>query len=355
MTNPVQDNKALKIFQPWKIGLAVFIGLGVSIWQFYKGLNGRHISTILDELANPNWIWLFMALIVLVVRDFGYIARIKHLTSSELNWKSSFYVIVLWEFASAITPSVVGGTAVAIFLLNREGIKMGKSIAYVTLTAILDNLFFILVAPLGMLLATDSAFFSETRVLAGFNFNLATIFYISYTLIATYTLFMAFGVLINPYVFQKIVLWVARVLRLSDNLQKKAKQLTIDNIVASRELKGLGVWYWIKAIGSTLFVWMARYFMLNCLLAAYFPMSVGEHEVAIGKQLVLWVTQLISPTPGASGFAESFMKELFGDSILIVAIIVLWRLLTYYTYLGLGSIFLPRWIKRTTLEKRKSN
>ena len=42
-----------------------------------------------------------------------------------------------------LLPLVVGGTAVAIFILNREGLSFGKSIAYAWLTAVLDNLFFV--------------------------------------------------------------------------------------------------------------------------------------------------------------------------------------------------------------------
>ena len=345
MSKQTQDI-ALKTFKPWKIFLAIFLGLGASGVQFYRGLNGEPISKIFEELAQPNWSWLVLAVIVLVVRDFGYIFRIKKLTKDELGWKSSFFVIVLWEFASAITPSVVGGTAVAVFLLNKEGIKMGKSIAYVTLTAILDNLFFILIAPLGLLLAKDSAFFSQVRELGGYEFTLSSIFFISYSLIAFYTLFMAFGVLINPKLFQKIVLGVVKVLPLSTKYKYKGIRLTLDNIEAAKALKGLGISYWLRAIGSTIFVWSARYFMLNCLLAAYMPMTIGEHEEAFGKQLVLWVTQLVSPTPGAAGFAEAFMVQLFGSALIIKSITLLWRIFTYYAYLGLGSIFLPKWLQR---------
>lgn len=337
---------ALRTFRPWKIFLALAIGVTVSGIQFYNGLEGRPVSSIFNELANPNWLWLVVAVLVLVARDFGYIFRIRNLTKKELSWKSSFFVIMLWEFASAITPSVVGGTAVAIFLLNKEKIKMGKSIAYVTLTAILDNLFFILVAPLGMMLASDSAFFSQVREIWGYEFKLSYVFFISYALIASYTLFMAFGVLINPKLFQKIVLGLVNVLRLSSKYKYKAIRLTLDNIEAARALKGLGLNYWLKAVLSTLFVWSARYFMLNCLLAAYIPMGIEKHEEAFGKQLVLWVTQLVSPTPGASGFVEAFIVELFGGALIIKSITVLWRFFTYYAYLLIGSLCLPRWLSR---------
>jgi len=342
-----EPNIAQKTFKFWKVLLALCFGLGVSFYQFHKGLEGKSIESVFEQLASPVWLWLIAAVVVLLIRDFGYMFRIRHLTNKKLDWKSSFYVILLWEFASAITPSVVGGTAIAVFLLNRHGIKMGRSVAYVTLTAILDNLFFIVVAPFGLLMAQDTAFFSQTRDFFGwFDFRLSYIFFISYALIAFYTSFMAFGVLINPRLFQKLVLLIVKVFHLKGSWKRKAFRLTLDNIEASKALKGLGYSYWVRAVLSTLFVWCARYLMLNCLLAAYLPMDFELHKQAFGKQLVLWVTQLISPTPGASGFAEAFMVQLFGGALIINSITLLWRLFTYYTYLIIGSIIFPRWIEK---------
>ena len=86
--------------------------------------------------------------------------------------------------------------------------------------------------------------------------------------------------------------------------------------------------------------------MLNCLLAAYTPMTFTMHEEALGKQVVLWVTQLISPTPGGSGFTEFFLKKLFPGGLIITAITLLWRVFTYYTYLAIGSVCLPKWLRK---------
>jgi uncharacterized protein (TIRG00374 family) len=252
----------------------------------------------------------------------------------------------LWEFASAITPSVIGGTATAIFVLNKEGIKIGKSIAYVTLTAIMDNLFFIIAAPFGLYFATESSFFNTNRMLFGIEFSLSTFFFISYSLIAFYTLFMAFGIIINPRLFQKIIIGIVKFFRFSKKIRRKLFRMTFENIYASNELKNTHKSYWFKAIFSTIFVWCARYLMLNCLLAAYFDMSIYQHQEAFGKQLVLWVSKLISPTPGASGIAEVFMRELFGATLIISSITLLWRLLSYYLYLAMGAIFLPKWLNR---------
>lgn len=347
-----QEDNALKTFKGWKIYLAVFIGLGATGFLFYSNLGDKSLKDVFAQISNPSWKWLAAAIVVLIIRDLGYIYRIRHISNSELTWKGSTFTIILWEFASALTPSVVGGTAVAIFILNREGIKTGKSVAYVTLTAILDNMFFIIAAPLALFLARDNSFLNEPMVLMGWTFPLNTIFYISYSLIAIYTFFMAFGVLISPRIFQNIILFFARFLKLRKSWKKKAYRLSIDVVTAAEELKGRTRSYWSKCISSTIFVWTARYFMLNCLLAAFIPMQLGDHQDALAKQVILWVSQLIAVTPGAAGIAEVFLNEIFEGGLVIIAIALIWRILTYYAYLITGAIVLPKWLKRVSLKDR---
>lgn len=345
MSNSQKDT-ALKAFSPRNIFIAIAAGLIGTGILFYYNLQGKSLSSMLEELANPNWVWLVMAVVVLFIRDAGYIFRIKNLTDNELTWKGSFYVIILWEFASAVTPSVVGGTAVAIFLLNKEGIKMGKSIAYVMLTAILDNMFFILAAPLVMIFTADAPFLNEFQTVFGIEwmqFKLKYVLFISYGLIALYTAFMAFGVLINPRLFQKVIVGISNFFRLRKRIKRRMYRLSVDVIIASRELKGKTFSYWTKAVLSTILVWSSRYFIVNCLIAGFIYLSVEGHVDIFSKHVILWISQLVSPTPGAAGLAEYFFEKIIGASI---ALAVLWRFLTYYLYLVFGSIALPRWLKR---------
>ena len=59
---------------------------------------------------------------------------------------------------------------------------------------------------------------------------------------------------------------------------------------------------------------------------------------------------LISPTPGSTGVAEIAFSGFLKDFIpygLAAALAFLWRLISYYPYLFIGAIILPRWIRRT--------
>jgi len=82
----------------------------------------------------------------------------------------------------------------------------------------------------------------------------------------------------------------------------------------------------------------------------FLPISFFNHIFILGKQLVLWIFMLISPTPGASGIAEFAFGELMGEFsssiLLIVVLAVIWRLISYFPYLILGSILLPKWLQK---------
>ena len=127
-------------------------------------------------------------------------------------------------------------------------------------------------------------------------------------------------------------------------------QLQHDLQWTSQEMKQENKRFWFGSFGATILSWTCRYLVINCVLAAFLPISFFNHIFILGKQLVLWIFMLISPTPGASGIAEFAFGELMGEFstsiLLIVALAVIWRLISYFPYLILGSILLPKWLQK---------
>ena len=94
----------------------------------------------------------------------------------------------------------------------------------------------------------------------------------------------------------------------------------------------------------------SRYLVINALLQAFISLSVIDHVHVLAKQLILWLFMLVSPTPGGSGIAEYAFGELLSDftssAMLLVALAILWRLISYFPYLVIGSILLPVWLRK---------
>src|SRR5690606_35251712 len=346
------DNKEIfKTLNPNKIWLPVLIGLGIVFYMFYSDpdINARTLRGVFDASTAP----VLLAILFVLLRDLGYIYRIREITDRYLSWSRALYVIVLWEFASAVTPSVVGGTAVAAFIIHKEGIKLGRALAYVMVTAIMDNLFFVIAAPI-ILFFAQGHIFPETRVLElRIGSSLEYLFWVSYSLYTLYSILMAAALFYRPRVFKWILLKLFSIKWLR-KWKYNANDYGDQIIEASRQLKGKKLRYWSLIIGSTICIWSARHLMLNSLIAAYNSLTITEHIIIFARQIIMWIVMMISPTPGSSGTAEFFFAQFFTEFLTGYTFVtsILWRMLSYYPYLLLGAIFLPRWIRQVFFVKK---
>lgn len=387
--SPTDSNILQKSFQSRKIFVAVLIGLVVVAFMLYRSLNepyfiedtlnGTHEwvdinetgvidptnpsefrasetgtykqQRLTDVLAEINWTtqsiwWILLSLFFMVGRDGAFMWRIRSLTKKELSWKQSFYVIMIWEFASAIAPGVAGGTAVAMFILNKEKIELGRSTALIITTAFLDNLFFVVMIPIAFLVMDSANFFVSNDVETS---SLKLLFWIAYFFKLALDLTLAIALFIYPQFIQKILQFVFKIPFLSK--WKASAHKTGENIVlTSQLLRKEGVKFWLNALASTWVSWISRYLVINCIIAAFISISFGQHLLIVGKQLMLWLLMMVSPTPGGSGVAEfAFSKLMMGlgaSSLLLVGLALIWRLIAYFPYLFIGAILLPRWIRK---------
>jgi glycosyltransferase 2 family protein len=347
------DNKEIfKTLNPNKVWVPVAIGLGIVFLMFYldPNVNARTLSGVFDASKG----YIFLAILFIVMRDAGYIYRIRKITEERLTWMRSLYVIILWEFASAVTPSIVGGTAVAVFILHKEGIKLGRALAYVMVTAIMDNLFFVIAAPIILFLAKGHIFPDARMMELRLGSSLQYLFWFSYTLYALYTFIMAAALFYRPRVFKWILLKIFS-LKWIRKWKSNANDYGNQIIAASETFKGKSYGFWASISLATVFIWSARYFMLNALISAYHAVSFFDHIIIFARQIIMWIVMMVSPTPGSSGTAEFFFTQFFSEFLIGYTFVtsILWRLLSYYPYLILGAIFLPRWIKQVFFQKKK--
>jgi glycosyltransferase 2 family protein len=317
--------------------------------------NGNYVKkTTVNLLKDIKWnlaatIALLGALLMVVIRDIGYIYRIRIMTDKQLSWRQSFQVIMLWEFASCMTPSVVGGSSIAMFIINREGINMGKSTAITFVTAMLDEIFYILMVPLVFIIIGSAALFPDSWVSQQFGTNSVKIlFFIGYFFIVTLTAIILIGIFWKPKWFKNTLVWLTS-FRLLKRLQRRAIRVGDEIIITSVELRGKKPTFWLKSFAATCFSWTARFFTLNFILLIF--VQDFDHWLVYGRQLIMWVIMLIAPTPGGSGIAEIALANFFDYLMplgLLAIVAIIWRLLTYFPYLFIGAIVLPRWFKRTS-------
>lgn len=341
-----KSNKVTDLFSAKRIAIPIVIGFLVAGYMLWDKTNWKSLHQI--DWNYEVFGWLLVAALMMVIRDLAYMYRIKVLTENVLTWRKSFDVIMLWEFASSITPSVVGGSGVAMFILNKEKISLGKSTAVVLVTALLDELFYVITVPLVILfIGTHNLFPIElSKTVFGITLSSKEIFMVGYLFILFLVTLIFYGVFVNPQQLKNTLVKLFS-LKVLNKWQNKIVKLGDDLIQASVELKSKSPLFWVKAFGATIASWTARFWVVNFMVLAF--TDVSSHFLIYGRQLVMWVVLLISPTPGGTGVAEFAFNGFLHDFIpigLAGMLVVLWRLISYYPYLFIGAFVLPKWLKR---------
>jgi glycosyltransferase 2 family protein len=386
-----QEETLKKAFRTWKIWVAVLFGISVASFMMYQNLLDEHyiqvetgkgdykwvdknhdhipnlndpkeftkthsgnytLETISNTLGAIDWtirsfFWISAALVCMIGRDLFYMIRIRLLTAKRLSWKSSFSVILLWEFASALSPGIMSGAFVAMFILNREKISLGKSTAIVIITAFMDNLFYVVMVPLVLLFINQEYLFSITSPHAE---NVKWIFWFGYSALICLCIFLFSSLFLFPKLPFVVLGNVFRLPFLRKWRQKTLK--TAQEIkTTSQEFKNESFGFWIRVFLTTVASWTSRYLVINCILNAFLSLSSSQNIQLFGKQFVLWLFMRMSPTPGGSGVAEYAFGELLANfsssGILIVALAILWRMISYFPYLLIGAVILPKWLQKS--------
>ncbi len=386
-------------FNAWKIFLITLFGVGVAAFFLIRTLNQTRFIVVekgtgdyhwigksgtpdltnihefeLSQLKNGNYIkddlahviqsidwtentffWLCMAVLMMVGRDFFYMLRIRILTKNKLSWYRSMITILLWEFASALSPGVVGGVAVAMFILNKEKIEIGRATAIVVITAFLDNLFYILLLLILLIFLQYDLLFPTKSVVEP---SLYVLFWTGYSIILLICLLIFTALFFRPRIVVKlveIIFSLPFIKKWKSNALKTASSIEL----AANELKHERKGFWLKSFLATCGSWLSRYFVVNCIIAAFLPILITKHIFILAKQLVMWLFLLVSPTPGASGIAEYAFSELLVDlsssALLLAALAIIWRLISYFPYLFIGVMILPKWMKKHSSVNRDYN
>lgn len=353
-----QHRAILKLFAFRRIMIPVLIGLAVIIYLIAGDISHGDIRSI--KLTWGSIGCFAAAFLMVVIRDLSYMYRIRLLTNNTLSWRKAFQVIFIWEFSSSVTPSVVGGSAVAIFILTKEKLGTGRATATVMVTALLDELFYIVLVPLTFIIAglDRLSVVGHNFTLLGAKFSTMGVFAIGYSLIFLITLLLVYGVFINP----KGLKWLL-IKSTGYGFMKRfahAAEHTGDQILeTSAEFRTKPYHFWLGAFGATAMSWSARFLVVNFLIVGFTSaVSLGDHFLIMARQLMMWVVMLVSPTPGGSGIAEFFfpvfLREFIAGSTsdLTVLVALAWRLLTYYPYLIIGAFVLPFWLRRVYLGRK---
>jgi len=342
-TKPIPSIKRQTFKLVWKICLPIAISVAVVAWLFHREFDievWRGISFDFHIVACIMLAWVFM-----IGREFGLSWRFRTLTDRQLSWKKAVKVDMLCEFTSCVTPSAVGGSALSMIYLNREGIELGRATTLMMTTLFLDELFFVISLPVFVLAVPYKDLFDFGH--NGLTIGLQTAFWGAYAIIFIWTCILFFGILVRPHSIHRFLKWAFH-FRLLRRWKHKADKLGEHMEMTGHDIRKRPAGWWIEVFGATALSWISRFLVVNALFLGFAPEA--DQLTVLARQFIVWVCLMISPTPGSAGISEWLFTTYYGDLInnagIALVIALFWRIISYYIYLLVGAYMIPGWLRK---------
>lgn len=334
-------------------GLEVFAGLslaGFIGFLYFTSNVGAFFSTMLSL----EWGWVLAGVALASLDWFGGGLRIWVLLRQlrpDPPLKGSILAGGMAAWGGILTPSQTGGGPLMIYTLRRHGVPVHESVIIALMTFIATIIFYAVTGPFALLMGAGRAL--EERSVLGQSMTLYDLFMLSLGGFVT----IGIGVIVLvmfPGIATKLASWLARWLRargrdsLADRV-RKAEQ----GIEQSHEclVTFFSSWSGWAALGGS--VIMSAFAFANRLLAGFVVLRMlGIHanfvDVLLLQTLITFLLYF-APTPGGSGIAELLSYAVMGiyieDKLLLPAYIFLWRFVTSYLTLAVGSAVFWLWLK----------
>lgn len=348
------EKEVLESIKFSRIIIPIAIGLGVVAYLLWKQFDPEEFAKI--DWSSHTLFWVLASLVFLVIRHLAYAARIRTLSGYEFGWKKSIELIFIWEFSTSISPTSVGGSAVALFVLSQEKLSAAKTATIVIYTVILDASFFVVFIPIFVYFLGNDVIHPSLVGKTDLN-AIGYSFWAFYGLMFSYGALFFYGLFINPVRLKKLLSGITS-FGFMKRWHEQAVELGSNMILTSEEMKSRSYGYHFSTFFFTAIAWSCRFLLLSCLIIAFVEISLDfETQALLYTRLkAMFLLILFSPTPGGAGFVEYVFGNFLSDFVplgIAPVISFIWRFFAYYSYLLLGVIIVPNWL-RGVIARRKA-
>ncbi|HVQ01195.1 MAG TPA: lysylphosphatidylglycerol synthase transmembrane domain-containing protein [Candidatus Thermoplasmatota archaeon] len=264
-------------------------------------------------------------------------------------WEST-KIVIANLFLSLITPGLVGGEPIRIYLLTKDGMKLGGATAAILGERLIDAVCVLIAVPFAFYIFKDRLGNSPLT----FALLIGMIIFIGFLLIVLYGLK-------NPEKIKSTLIFLNNKINRLFRRNKEGEssmlvsfiEKEVDNFHSSMMyFSGQGKKTFLFVIFLTLAYWGVCFMIASMLL-----MGLGLPPFFLDSyaaQMLLVVIVSIPTTPGSSGVAELSMTGMYGVILgasygyLLGVFVILFRFVTYYMNLTAGAIFQYKALKSLT-------
>lgn len=350
-----EQRSVLKSLRASRMIIPILLGLGVVAWLVLRNFDFEKLQHIHWTTATFGWIGLAFAL--MIIRHLAFSFRMWILAQGHFSYVKCIELCLIFEFSLCITPTTLGGSAVSLFVLTQEHLSAARTTTIVLYKVVLDTLFFVGTFPILFAINGAKVIRPGMESLSDGNWE-SRLFFICYTGMISYGLFLFYGLFINPKLIKRFLVGATRIPFLK-RFRERMEKLGSEIILASEEMKNIGWRQHGAAFGATWVAWTCKFLLISCLIFGIdHPQMDFAREVLLYSRLqAMFIIMALSPTPGGAGIAEGlfypFLHDFLSNLEVATVIALIWRLISYYIYLTAGAIVVPNWIRKVFLKNLK--
>ncbi|WP_456425087.1 lysylphosphatidylglycerol synthase transmembrane domain-containing protein [Rhodocaloribacter sp.] len=319
----------VSILWPILLSLVVLLVIG------YLTFNPDDLREMLHRL-NP---WLMTAALGTVAARILFGGwRLYYVSHRRISFVAAVRGQLAWDFASNITPSLVGGAPLAAFYISRDSkgsskghVPVGMVGAWMLFVMILDQIWFALSVPFVLIAA---AFIDVIPASFGaVGFWTSVVYFIA---LLVWTIVFAYATLMRPALLKKIAERIFRIKGLR-RFQKHVDHEMSQYQHRALILRSQPLRFYVTGFLLTTGTWMARYLLLVLLVWSVVPDL--DVLLAFARTAALTLGSLILPTPGGAGGVEGLYALFLGPLMpkgMVLPTLIVWRILAYYFFLASG-------------------
>lgn len=301
---------------------------------------------VLEHLKPKRLPGLGIAIAVTLLKVYFTAAKIRYLADKVIGKMAAVRIALTWDFASAVTPSTIGGAPVATYAMTREGIQLGQSSAIMLYSVLLDQFWYALAVPI---LLISGIYFEVLPEEIGLVGNITMI--LIYSGLLLYGAILTYGLMINPAAIKKVVKIVFRLPFLRKHSDKVNAEA--DNLESySRLLRKKPFTFVLKAFYLSTMTWLCKIALPVIVVLSLLP---GDEILLSLRSLAMNLAFLVIPTPGGSGGVEGlfaiFLGPLIDRKAFIGLAVFAWRIITYYSSIGLGTFAMIWYVNDSVKDK----
>jgi len=322
----------------------------LSFFLFTKGPN-----SLIKELKTLNTVWILLSVILMLLfwifetLTLYIITKTFHRTSNLLF--KSFKFEMIGQFFAAVTPFSAGSHPAQLYAMAESEIPAGIAGSILMIKFIIHQAINIVILILAFLFKFNY-----------FNSRVNYFLYFCISGLVVHIIIMIFAILfsINGKLTKSILIFIFKVLnkfKIIKNTESTYKKFEteLENFHKNASLISKNIKMCIYASVFTFFQWLAFFSIPYCIYRSFGYYSADIFTM-ITAQIFLINFMAIIPLPGGEGGAEGgfyLIYSLFFKSDTIITAIFIWRLLTYYSSIAVGSLF-TLIIPNTNLKKHKN-